>query len=393
MKNKIEEKILNYLLDRYEKSKSFLGENKLQQNFKLAVAKVFPKYEDDADYAFYSELNASVQFLESQNFIRVEKERSGKIKAIFLNSTSVNDIYTFLNRTPKKSKNQKLLSLFNAIPLTEGLEPLVLYSEKQKQNIAQNKKVLYFENDFLEYEDLLKLCSAVLRNKNEVYIRDFSIKLFGSSKRIEALESKVRSLLFYFGSFQDKSTVLEECNIIKTPTYIMVKGNALLQFKDTAIDLQKISGDIALSSHTLLDLQKVSVLCKNVFTVENLTSFHRFNCEDSFVIYLGGFHNEIKRTFLKHVARTNANIHFFHFGDIDAGGFYILEHLIVKTGIQFVPYNMDIKTLQTHKKFWLPLTDNDKIRIKQLAQKNNRYHDVLCFMLEHNCKLEQEALD
>ena len=77
--------------------------------------------------------------------------------------------------------------------------------------------------------------------------------------------------------------------------------------------------------------------------------------------------------------------------DIDAGGFYILEHLINKTGIDFKPYNMDIHVLEKYKKYWIPLTENDKTRLKIFLSKNSDYNEVIEFMLCNNCKLEQES--
>ena len=40
-----EKVILNDLLDRYERSKSFTGDNKVNQQFTVKLAKLFPKYD------------------------------------------------------------------------------------------------------------------------------------------------------------------------------------------------------------------------------------------------------------------------------------------------------------------------------------------------------------
>ena len=82
---------------------------------------------------------------------------------------------------------------------------------------------------------------------------------------------------------------------------------------------------------------------------------------------------------------------FRHYGDIDAGGFYILEHLKAKTGISFQPFRMDIAELERCRSHWLPLTENDRRRIHSILAKNPPYSAVLRYMLDNNCKLEQEA--
>jgi len=91
------------------------------------------------------------------------------------------------------------------------------------------------------------------------------------------------------------------------------------------------------------------------------------------------------------VPSQNSQIAFYHFGDIDAGGFYILEHLKKQTGVDFIPFKMDMETLKAHKKYTKKLTENDKKRLMRLV--DSQYHKVINYMLENNCKLEQEAVN
>ncbi len=86
----------------------------------------------------------------------------------------------------------------------------------------------------------------------------------------------------------------------------------------------------------------------------------------------------------------NNDIDFYHFGDIDAGGLYILNHLKRETGVDFKPYKMDINTIKMYAEFTRPLTENDRTRLLKL--KNSEYNEVVDYMLENNCKLEQEAI-
>ena len=89
----------------------------------------------------------------------------------------------------------------------------------------------------------------------------------------------------------------------------------------------------------------------------------------------------------------NLNIEYLHFGDIDAGGFYILKHLRDKTGIPFKPMCMDISTLSTHMPYVKKLTGSDRKRLRNLIDGEDiDYKDVLEYMFEHDCKLEQESV-
>ena len=70
----------------------------------------------------------------------------------------------------------------------------------------------------------------------------------------------------------------------------------------------------------------------------------------------------MRRDFLIKVYRSEPNKQYFHFGDIDAGGFYIFGDLCEKTGIPFQPFSMDIDTLYFYKSYWKELTKNDVLK-------------------------------
>ena len=51
---------------------------------------------------------------------------------------------------------------------------------------------------------------------------------------------------------------------------------------------------------------------------------------------------------------------------------------------------MDVVTLRKYQHYTKRLTENDKERLKRL--KDSEFAQVIDFMLEHDCKLEQEAI-
>ena len=79
---------------------------------------------------------------------------------------------------------------------------------------------------------------------------------------------------------------------------------------------------------------------------------------------------------------------------MDVYGFLILENLKEKTGIPFRPLMMDVATIERFYKAGLykELTVSD---VKVIEEKKNTklaaYVDVLQFMLDKNCKVEQEV--
>ena len=109
--------------------------------------------------------------------------------------------------------------------------------------------------------------------------------------------------------------------------------------------------------------------------------------------YLGGYANRYQRDFLKKIYFDNPALVYRHFGDIDAGGLYIHEHLCRVTGIPFQMYRMSRAELEDRRfRFCLrPLTEQDRIRLESLA-KQEAYRDLAGYMLEHDVKLEQEIV-
>ncbi|WP_456113169.1 Wadjet anti-phage system protein JetD domain-containing protein [Ruminococcus sp.] len=381
--------ILNLLLDKYERSKSFTGDNKVEQRFSVKIATLFPKYGDEAEYDLFNALNEAVFALSEMDFVSFQCKKNGVIENVSLKFTRLYDAYAYLTRTPKAETNRNLTGLLEQYDGKNDL--LTRFCTVQKERIAKNKRAEYFDGDIAEYEKLLKAVSVIFDVAEETFIRDFSIRVFGDSKSFEAIKGKVKRLLFQYGDFPDEETVLEDLNIVKNPGHIYMKGSALIQISGQTIDLSKLNGDVAISSALLPDVEKITVTGKKIMSIENLTSFHAFSEKDTFAVYLGGYHNTHRRRFIQQLFKDNPTAAYYHFGDIDAGGFYILLHLRNKTGVPFLPYHMDISTLQQYCDYTKQLTENDVKRLKKLA--DTEFSDTINYMLTNNCKLEQEAMD
>lgn len=381
--------ILNLLLDKYERSKSFTGDNKVEQRFSVKIATLFPKYGDEAEYDLFNALNEAVFALSEMDFVSFQCKKNGVIENASLKFTRLYDAYAYLTRTPKAETNRKLIDLLEQYDGKNDL--LTRFCTVQKERIAKNKKAEYFDGDIAEYEKLLKAVGMIFDVAEETFIRDFSVRVFGDSKSFEEIKGKVKRLLFQYGDFPDEETVLEDLNIVKNPGHIYMKGSALIQISGQTIDLSKLNGDVAISSALLPDVEKITVTGKKIMSIENLTSFHAFSEKDTFAVYLGGYHNTHRRRFIQQLFKDNPTAAYYHFGDIDAGGFYILLHLRNKTGVPFLPYHMDISTLQQYCDYTKQLTENDVKRLKKLA--DTEFSDTINYMLTNNCKLEQEAMD
>ena len=157
--------------------------------------------------------------------------------------------------------------------------------------------------------------------------------------------------------------------------------------------ISKLQGGIAIASSDLRRIKSISVNAESVMTIENKTSFQRLRNGKFAMMYLGGFANRDQIEFLKKVISDNPNIKYYHFGDIDIGGFLIHKHLCRETSKSFEMYCMGIEQLCDIRfsHCLRELTDNDMSRIGTLMEED-LYNEVLKYMKENNVKLEQEIV-
>ena len=429
--SKEQKRILEYLLDKYERSATFRGESSRNQSFSIRPELLFPKYTDDREYDFFVEMNRGLRELRERGWIET-KEINQRITKVTLCldpsdlSASIGKIYQILDREPKRDLLQKLSELLarerayieTNYPTGDLSDALLRYIAAQETRMEQGKLPEYYEDGRsdrkgtdqgqqtagdVDYRDLWKVFRGLQTVTDEVYIRNLSVRLFHDSKRLEALAGKVEGCLFRYGDYPEKNRVLEECNVVRTPSYVMVRGPVVLELASQILDVGKLTGDIAFSTRSLQDISRIRPAAKRVITVENLTSFHSNDYgEDAVVLYLGGYHNAAKRLFLRKMYEANPDAEYYHFGDIDAGGFHIYEHLRQKTGIPFKTMRMDVETLMQYTADSKPLTVNDVERIRSLIRKyetgelqNPEKDEILKtleWMLKTGRKLEQEAL-
>lgn len=386
---KYEKELLNILIDKYEKSKSFIGANQVNQSFSQNIDKLFPKYKDDSEYNLFCDVNESVESLEKQGFVKVKRQKNGVVQSVTLNVVLLENIYRYIGRIPKSAIVHDLEKLLFTYKDTN--EILSVYCNRQMKRLEANRSVEFFDDDLNEYESILKVISKILDVKNEIFERDFSIQVLGDSKAFEKIRAKVVSLLYEYGDFPEKETILADLNIIKNSGHVYFKGKGRISICGQIIDFSNMNGDLAISSDMLKSIDLIEVFGKAVITIENLTTFNAFHCDNSFAIYLGGYHNTSRRNFICKVHEQNPDKQYLHFGDIDAGGFYILQHLRNRTGVEFEEYRMDLQTLKNNIQYSKKLTENDRKRLAVLS--DTEFRETVKYMLDNNCKLEQEAMD
>lgn len=398
-----QKQILQKLLAKYESSKSYRGENAVTQNFSIKPSDVFKAYEkDSADINEIEDFEKQCKLLETENLVRLDWKygRIAKITAL-ASDGNWNAIRAILCVQDKNERIAEEISFYaeycgdsNACQIVKDL------CAAQIERLKAGKKAEFAQE---EAKNIIALLSFILQNKKEILERELSISVLANSKSWETkYKNRVVKILRKSGRFDSviencsdekdaNAAILEECNIFANPSYVYFKGNASITFENGTVF--RVSPDIplALSSASIGRIGSFEIADARIMTVENLTSFNRMNAADTFLIFLSGYHNSAKQSFLQKIYRQNAGKEYYHFGDIDPDGFFILENLCTKTHIDFKPYKMGLRELEKYAAFVKPLEDNDITKADSLIARG-RYAELLDYMLQHNCKLEQEII-
>ncbi len=401
--SKIQKKALELLLKKYEASKTYNETNEIAQSFSISPEKIFPDYTNDfADIDRIRDFENELEILEKMELVAISKkdDRINKITAI---STieNWNRIRQILGVKDKNTRLKEEISFYSAIYDGSDSDQIVKdFCRQQIERLETGKKAQFAQE---EAKKIVALLNYILKNKNEILERELSISVLSNSKTWEEkYKKKVLKILCQnerFASFaencaDEKETdkaILEECNIFSNPSYVYFKGSGTITFYNGNFINLFFDIPFALSSAAISKITAFEITDKKIMTVENLTSFNRIKKSDTFFIFVSGYHNSAKQSFLTKLFRQNSNKEYYHFGDIDPDGFFILDNLRSKTQIDFKAYKMSIAELQKYSSYTKPLEENDLRKADSLIAKG-KHTEILDYMLKHNVKLEQEII-
>lgn len=389
--------IISRLLDIYERRNGYAKRPEELRSIQFEVSKEYPIYKDRYDNEKYRDINTAIEKNVAAGLIIAEKDQTGRYSKIKLNIARVDECYALLKRTSIPDQCKKVLSVLEKANNVECLLIGRIVSDFCEQIKAYKKLPYDLGYDARRVGEVLQVLEAVTKLTSETYIRNFSTALFKDSKRFQReYRSTTESILFnYTDDVVEKDDILGYYNLYENPTYVLIKGNARICFDESAIELSEMPGGIALSNGSLAGIHKISVKADKVITVENLTTYHDCDEQDTVYIYLGGYHNTSKQKLLELIYENNGDKEYYHEGDLDVYGFLILKNLIDKTQIPFKPLFMDLGTIERFYRAGLYKNLSARDRKVITSKKDGQlsaYKDVLEYMLANDCKVEQESI-
>ena len=396
------EQLLNKLLDQYEKSVTYAGENKVKQVFSVKPSDIFKGYNKDflpPEQLFQEkEFERLIRQMESEGLIHVVPPNTGILCQICAVPERWEDYYACLNRTEKNILKKRLEEVYHRFCQCDLLEA---YGKEKLQTLKNSrarkldeKKV---EKEITEAEAIWNLVQFLKENREKqrtTLEREMSEAVLHDSKQWEKIyRKKVCGILEHTGRYDEplaeleeererQTALLEEFYIYSNPAYIYLKGDARICLEDGR-EL-RIYHDLPMSIpfETFQKAKSIQIRDTALMTVENLTSFHRLEREHIFYLFLSGYHTRTKQALLQRIARENPGLSWHHFGDLDPDGLAIAGHLIRKTGLPFQLCAMGVQELQRFQTYAKPLEAPDRAKAEAMIKQGSSYAGILQYMLE-----------
>lgn len=397
--NDYEEKMLLLLVEKYRKSKKDSGTGRINRRTQIKPIELYRGYNrNDGDLEQINAINETASKYREKGFLTFEmKKFSNEISSIYLVDEKVEEAERYLTEHYQyESKHEKMKQVKKIIEQYSGYSP-VADRECAKLQASLDKNVV--PKDYEQTKEVLRALIFIERNERPLYVREASMLIYGSSKYLEdntldvvcGLIRKFRGKPCEENELPDE--ILSDYRIVKETQKICLKGDIVIVKSGKTLELGSFRSGVEFYADELDEIERITVNNQRFITVENKTSYMRCGEADTAYSYLGGYANRFQRDFLKMIYGDNPGVQYFHFGDIDAGGFYIHENLCRITEIPFGIYRMSVNELKNprYKNCLLSLSRNDRKRLKTLAE-HNVYQETVKYMLERDVKLEQEIV-
>lgn len=424
------ERILNKLLDKYEKSAHYRKDATQNRRVLLRLGSHstdFKEY-DIENYDRKIQIHTAVRSLQKSGLVgfKWEKFEEGNILSeVWLSLDNLQAAYFAARRVPKRMIVQDIMKEIRQILAEWGTFPetpdpgswiLAALSDLHDEMQSTQEIPAILPSDSEQAKAFLAGLAALSRAGSQgMSIRTFSLSVFRDSKIFEK-DLMARTLSFIRKKCPDFSDIpLEEpvsdgellgaVNLYQNPEIFEFCGPVQITFRDKrlhttqTIDYGVFTHGAALHSQSLNDIVSIQISgVTKILMIENRTNYEEYISADGtheeLVVYHGGFHNRMKGRFLHDlVASTSPNTEIFHWGDIDLGGFKIFLQIQRDIAPNLKPHRMDKETLLSMKKYGVAYTPSYR---KQLltAHEDERYwifSELLETMLETGIRLEQEA--
>jgi hypothetical protein len=387
----LEKKIILKLIEKYEKSKSFLNDSQRKVSIKAKELK---------GYAFNAEeksrYHECLRQLETKGFIEIEWvafEENNLLNRVILKEDALEGIYSYYDYTPKKVRLEKAKKDLSELPHTDLLKD---FKEDVYSALEKGKFHKYWPEEATKRHDLITVFTA-LESIDEMTERLFSLKYFSDSKYFEKkVKSKLLSIMKAYGHYElEDDEILESYGITKNPNEILLCGDLEICLEEW-VDLSPFVYGTSINQTTIHNLKDIKIHAKSIMTIENKAVYYEYikhKSIDELVIYLGGFFGKSTRIFLSIINEHIEDMTVSHWGDIDLGGFRIFDYLNNQLHVNLKSYKMGIEDLLSNEAYAQTFDASYGKKLRQYLEEHGEcpFSSVIEYMLGRELRLEQEA--
>lgn len=411
MSEVMEQKIITVLLDKYERSSFFRTDTAPTKRILLKL------YENGkcefSDYNIENSeqrirINECVQVLAQKGLINYEwmkGEVNHIISKVWLNIENLQQSYCFARRQPQSDflagMDIELVECMDCVSSQWMKDFLFDASEyvKQKRKIPP----LLPENA-QELKSLLQALRYIDANGNkELLKRVFSIRCFGDSKYFErVVEARLLRILKKYLDSDEQETdeqYLNQIGIVKYPEQFEFCGALSLEYCDGHhIDFDHLCSGTIYGQDIAESKLFLSKNVRSILSIENKANYFdyigKLRKTDELVIYHGGQYSPAKHIFLQAVSDASGDLPWFHWGDIDYGGFSMLARLRREINFNIQPHRMGKLELIRFAQLTTSFSSEYAIKLHELMSKPelSDCSECLSYMLENRLRLEQESM-
>ena len=421
-----EQELLKRLIEKYEKSKAFLT-GVFTQRVALTVSKevwIQRQMENPEEKRLFF---AVLEELKGQGLIDyswVKFEKYNLIDKIWLipREESIQACYRRLGSAPAKEKADSLRGLIQKYraPLNPQA-PLYGFLADCEADLLKKQQIRTFFTDDMSFnEDLLRCLVFMEQNQGEQLERLMSSALYGDSKYFEhRIKPKALSVLRALKKREltggdgermpEDDALLLEKGIVRWPEILEFTGRLAVklgagEMTAPVIDYSNQIYGAYINAETVKHTASVAADgIRRVIFIENKANYVWYVSQgparDELVVFHGGFYSPIKGRWFRLVydacRRQPHTVQFFHWGDIDAGGFRMFCRLKEQIVPELMPYRMDLDTLRQYRKQAMAITSETYLKTLEKMEQDPEYavfHAVIGMMRKERIRLEQEQM-
>jgi len=405
-----EQFFIEQLLNKYERSKQFRDTKSQARkiNYPFTTSKM-------QEYHFGMpqtkiEIKNAVLRLAELGMIRViwkKGEFGNLIEEIVLQIDSLDKSYSFIDRISKKNELDSftnLLEIHARELISLGLGKAL---EEWLSEISLKKKIpsLFSSNAETRKKVILAL-AGISTLEDDIDERMFSLSIFGNSKAfLGNIKVTVAKILKFSNGMDSDITdgeALETYGILESGSDFHIAGDIIFRFPDGCLDISAVGDGIGLHPPSVKIAEVERVNTDFMLSVENLAIFRectrRKLYSNALIVYSGGFYSRRKIELIKRIYKAlqsiSPQIQFFHWGDIDLGGFRIFRHLKVSAIPVLKPFMMTPDILDRYQGLCVPVDYTYAEKMKRLIDdiQLTELKATIARAVGKMVKLEQEAV-